>query len=283
MMRTFAPLLIVATLVFAALSVWGAVLAHEGQRVLTVAFLDVGQGDSIYIEAPNGRQMLIDGGRGGVVLRELANVMPYYDRTLDVVVATHPDSDHIGGLPAVFDRYDISYYVATDNSGTTATFAALQDAVSEEGSSVIAARSGTRIMLDTEVYFEILFPDRSMNNVESNASSIVGRLVYGDTSFVFSGDAPQGVEQHVTSYYGRLLKSDVLKLGHHGSKTSTVEQFLAALAPEFAVVSAGCGNQYGHPHREVLERVEAFGAHVFSTCDGGTIVFESDGEQVSHR
>ncbi len=253
------------------------VTAHGGSGMLTVAFLDVGQGDAIYIEAPNGNQMLIDGGAGRAVLEELATVMPYGDRTIDVVLATHPDLDHIGGLPEVFARYQVGMFIESDVEDGGDDHAALREAVEAEGLEQVVARAGQVVALDEGVYLEILFPDRDMSTAEANAASVVARLVYGETSFLFTGDAPSSIETYLTGRYGSLLASDVLKLGHHGSKTSSAEAFLGFVAAPYVVVSAGCDNRYGHPHAEVIDRVTSVGAEVVSTCGDGTITFTTDG------
>lgn len=268
-------------LTLACVFIWERVYALDGQKPLTVAFLDVGQGDAIYIETPHGNQVLIDGGKGRSVLRELGSQMPYLDRSIDMVIATHPDSDHIGGLPEVFKRYDISMFVESGVEDLGPENTALREAVDQEGIVPIRARQGMTFILDTDVKLEILFPDRDVTTVESNTSSVICKLTYKDTSFLFTGDAPAGIETYVASVYGVDLRSNVLKVGHHGSKTSSVELFIGFVDPEYAVVSASCDNSYGHPHQEVVERLERFEAEVLSTCEQGTVTFISDGETVS--
>lgn len=259
---------------------WQEVLAQEAPGVLTVAFLDVGQGDAIYIEAPNGNQVLIDAGKGRLVLEQLAKAMPLGDRTLDAVVATHPDLDHIGGLPDVFARYDIGIFMEPGVQDDGADYAALKASVEKEDINTVYVQAGHILALDEDVYLEVLFPDRDVSQLEANTGSVVTRLTYGDTSFLFTGDSPESIEEYMVARYGQALQSDVLKLGHHGSKTSTSEAFVGFVSPAHAVVSAGCDNRYGHPHAEVLDRVRKHGATVVGTCEHGTVTFVSDGRTV---
>jgi len=274
---TYVPLVLLGALALAALCVWSAVLAGERSNVLTVAFLDVGQGDAIYIESPNGTQVLLDGGKGGAVLEELGRVMPFYDRSIDVVIASHPDMDHIGGLPEVFARYAIGMFLEPGVADDGADYRALLEAVRAEGLTPIHLRQGMTLAIGDGAVLEVLFPDREVSGVDSNVGSVVARLTHGDTSFLLTGDSPEEIETYLAGRYGDALKSTVLKLGHHGSRTASSEVFLGYVEPEYAVISAGCKNSYGHPHKEVLERLERFSIRKASTCEEGTVRFESDG------
>lgn len=244
---------------------------------LTVAFLDVGQGDAIFIETPRGRQVLIDGGKNRAVLGALSDVMGFRDRSLDVVIATHPDLDHIGGLPHVFARYDVSMVLETGVQDDGADYEAFMAAVYAEGLAPILGRAGMVLELEEGIELQFLFPQGDASRMEANSASIITRLTYGETSFLFMGDAPVAIERYLATQYAAGLQSAVLKLGHHGSKTSTSEEFLAMVSPDYAVVSAGCDNQYGHPHAEVLERLARHSVAVADTCADGTVVFRSDG------
>ncbi len=261
--------------------IWSAVFREERGNVLTVAFLDIGQGDAIFIEAPNGAQVLLDGGPNKKVLREIASLMPFYDRSLDVVIASHPDKDHVGGLPAVFARYEIGMAIDPGIEHDTAVYQEFERLVKEKNIERIRARRGQIIWLDRGVYLEILFPDRDPTGWDTNDASIVARLVYGDTSFMLTGDSPQKMEQYLVGLDSDNLASDVLKLWHHGSKTSTSELFLGFVSPAYAVVSAGKDNSYGHPHKEVLELVERFGIPILATYETGSIIMRTDGTNIS--
>lgn len=258
--------------------VWVVVLRADRRGELTVAFLDVGQGDAIYIEAPNGNQMLIDGGpSSGALLRALGRVMPSWDRSLDLVLATHPDQDHVGGLPSVIERMRVSAVVTTENTSDTGAYGAFETAIDENHLRRILARANERIILDEGIVLEILFPDRSARGWDTNTSSIVARLSYGNESFLFTGDSPQAVEQYLVNTSGGALHSSVFKLGHHGSRTSSARAFLSAVDPKYVVVSAGRDNKYGHPHREVTDLLSALKISSVNTADHGTIVFKTNG------
>ena len=264
--------------------IWGIVAHANRSGVLTVVFLDVGQGDAIYIEAPNGNQVLIDGGpSSGALLRALGGVMPFYDRSIDLVLATHPDQDHVGGLPSVIDRMHVESVVTTENTSETGAYGAFEKAIIEKSPRHVFARAGERIVLDDGIVLEILFPDRNTVGWDSNTGSIVARLSYGAESFLFMGDSPQSVEQYLVGKNGSILHSNVVKLGHHGSRTSSSRVFLSAVSPEYAVVSAGKDNKYGHPHKEVTELLNEFNIPFVSTAERGSIIFKTDGETLDMR
>ena len=272
-------------LFFFVLVVWAQV--YEGgiekskkeSGLLTVAFLDVGQGDAIYIEAPNGRQMIVDGGPKETLMMELPTVMPFGDKTIDVMMVTNPDLDHYSGFLPLLDQYRVSAVVEPGTHNDFGMYATLEQKIRDEGAEHLLARSGQRIILDQEknVYFEILFPDRNVSSWDSNDGSIVGRLVYGDSVFLFTGDSTLLTEGIVLAN-NDISGIDVLKVGHHGSKTSTGLPLLREADPEHAVISAGAGNRYGHPTKLVLDRLASFGIETYTTIDEGTIVFETDGE-----
>ena len=252
-----------------------------GNSILRVEFLDVGQGDAIFITAPNGNQVLIDGGPNDRVLGQLGNSMGFFDRSIDMVIATHPDKDHIAGLASVFRLYDVDYFIGSELQSETKYDNALQDGVSNEsGLTRITARAGERFILDKNrgIYIDVLFPSSTTENYEeTNQASIITRLVYGTKSFLLTGDAYTENEDYIVDMYGEKIKSTVLKIGHHGSKTSSGEKFLLTVLPEYAIVSAGKTNTYGHPKPEVIERFENIGSHILSTIDHGTISFITDG------
>ncbi|MBI2097939.1 MAG: MBL fold metallo-hydrolase [Candidatus Vogelbacteria bacterium] len=256
--------------------VWQTIDGAE-RGVLTAAFLDVGQGDAIYIEAPNGNQVLIDAGSGRQVLRALGQVMPFSDRSIDLMIATHPDADHIGGFPAVLERFVVGAVMEPGVSSDTAIYRAFRAAVAAEGAKVIAARRGMAIVLGRGAVLEILFPDRDPSGWETNTASIVARLTYGENEFLLTGDTPIKIEKYLLAFDRRALASDVLKAGHHGSDTSSDPSFLAAVRPAYAVISAGQNNRYGHPRETVLESLRRIGAEILRTDESGTIIFESDG------
>jgi len=250
------------------------------ERYLCVVFLDVGQGDSIFIQSPNGTQMLVDGGRDNTVLRELGSVMGFFDKDLDYVLATHPDADHVGGLADVLERYEVKNVIRTENESDTPVWKRVEELIGEEGAKIYFARRAERYDLGGGVTLEILFPDIDPVALESNIASIVAKLVYGETSFMLTGDSPKAIEEYLVLIEGERLKSDVLKVGHHGSRTSTSQFFLDEVRPTHAVISSGKDNQYGHPHVEVTDMLFNTGVKTYNTAEEGRIVFWSDGKVV---
>ncbi|MDP2593693.1 MAG: MBL fold metallo-hydrolase [bacterium] len=283
--RSTFHLWVLVILFISVLAVWYAIL-RESNDDLVVSFLNVGQGDAIFIKAPNGNQILIDGGQNNAVLRELSKVMPFYDRSIDVVLATHPDSDHIGGLSSVLDRYDVSLFLETEARADTPAFLSLRKAVlsemEEKGMKYLNPRAGQVIWLDKETRLVVLFPDRSTDGFETNTASIVAKLVHGDSSFMLTGDAPSSIENYLVSVYGKNLASTVLKAGHHGSKTSSSEIFVGFVSPRYAVISAGKDNSYGHPHKQVLDIFNKLNAMPLSTIEG-RVTFVSDGISLKYK
>lgn len=280
-------LMVLIVLAAAALMTWWSELApiQLGSTVcdpdlLCVVFLDVGQGDAIFVQSPTNTQLLIDSGRDSSVLRELSQVMEFSDRQLDHILITHPDADHITGFKEVLERYEVANVIRTENESDSPIWHAVEEAIEEEGSLVHIARRGQRYDLGGGAVLEILFPDTDPKDMESNTSSIVARLVYGSTAFMLTGDAPKSIEEYLVLAEGEFLKSDVLKVGHHGSRTSTAELFLAEVDPAYAVISAGKGNSYGHPHVEVTDLLFNYGVETYSTAEAGRVVFHSDGRTV---
>ena len=279
---SFKRLLVLVSTAIAALFIWLVPVfqAEEPSPYLQVHFLDVGQGDSTLIETPDGVQVLIDGGRDAGVLRQLAKYMSVWDRDIDVVIATHPDQDHIGGLVDVLERFSVATLIATDKVGDTATAAAYQSGSQREGANLIKANRGQVLQLGASTSLEVLYPEGSVAESETNAASIVMQLHYGDTTFMLTGDSPKRIEEYLVLAYGEHLKSDVLKVGHHGSRTSTSELFLAEVDPDYAVISAGKDNRYGHPHVEVTDALFNYGVTTYNTAEYGNVTFYSDGEKV---
>lgn len=269
----------IGVLAFATILTWIGLSSSE-EGLLEVSFLDVGQGDAIFIQSPTGAQILIDGGPHQSVLRPLGREMPFFDRSIDVVLYTHPDIDHIGGLPEVLERYKVSFFGETETEAGTALFGALQRRRDVEGAEVIDLRRGQIFDLGGGAHLEVLFPDRELGGQEANLSSVIMRLSYGEAEFMLTGDAPKATEEYLAILDGEELRSDVLKVAHHGSKTSSSAAFLSAVSPQYAIISAGCDNRYGHPHEDVIDRLHSVTAEILSTCEHGTVTFTSDGNEV---
>lgn len=284
MRKTYIPIILTTLLVVSNIYLWSSI-SNSKSNLLKVSFLDVGQGDSIFIEAPNGVQMIIDGGKGKSVLTELGKVMSSYDKEIDILVATHPDADHIEGLMKVLENFNIKNIVVNGDKGDTVLSERFNRIAEEENVLITEAAQGMRIILDNanNVYFDIFYPTSGIQSEDTNSLSIVGRLVYGSREFLLTGDAPFSVEQELIKWCKVCLSSDVLKAGHHGSKTSTSKSFVASVSPLYSVISAGKDNSYGHPHSSVLETLKSQNILVLGTYASGTIVFETNGESLNLR
>ncbi len=259
----------------------GSRFAHAENR-LKVAFLDIGQGDAIYIEAPNGNQMIIDGGPGNALRDALAEVMPYGDKSINVLIVTNTDADHYSGFISLIRDYDIGAVIEPGTVTKTATYKKLKKVINEQEIPNIIARNGMTIDLDkeNEVSFRVLFPDRDVTRWSTNDGSIMGILSYGETKVMFTGDGTKKTENAVlANNKGEILRSDILKVGHHGSATSSGDAFVRTVSPTWAVISAGLKNSYGLPKKVTLDTLLKNKAEILRTDELGTITFLSDGNQ----
>ena len=249
---------------------------------LHVHFLDIGQGDSILVVTPSGRQALIDGGPDGdIVSQALADTLPGGDRSLDLVVMTHLDSDHSNGLLDVLDRYTVGAVLSGPQPLGNEMRAQWEDRLEQHGIAPVEVHAGYVIELDNGVELQVLNPPRDSLFGDSNNDSVVMRLTYGEVSFLLAADIESGAEERLADS-GMELQSTVLKAAHHGSKTSTTQRFLNAVSPAISVVSAGLDNPYGHPAPVVMERLEAAVGtdNVYRTDRDGSVEVVSDGETV---
>lgn len=243
---------------------------------LKVHFIDVGQGDAIFIELPNGQSMLIDAGNAdnGIQIRDYIEGWGY--TKLDYVIATHPHADHIGGMTAVINNLEIGRFYMPKKEQVTRTFENMLDALSANSVAVYTARSGTTILDEGGLTIRIVAPGAESYAELNNYSAIV-HLRYRDTTFLFTGDAEGISEEEIT----KDIRADVLKVGHHGSDSSTSAAFLSQVNPRYAVISVGEGNTYGHPDNAILSRLEKGGIATYRTDEFGTVVFSSDGSTIS--
>lgn len=242
---------------------------------MKVHFIDVGQGDSILIQSPNGKNMLIDGGTKGSGDKVVKFLNSKGVTSLDVVVATHPHADHIGGLISVLNNFKVNQFIDSGNPQTTQTYYELLQLIDSKNIPYKTANNNGKINLDALLAATILHSNE--NATSANDASVVTRIVYGNISFLFTGDAEKAVEADLVKRYGAGLKSTYLKAGHHGSNSSSTQAFLNSVKPVGTILSYGEGNQYGHPHAEVVSRLNAIGSKMYTTANSGDITVTTNG------
>lgn len=243
---------------------------------LRVNYIDVGQGDSIFIQLPNKETMLIDAGEA----YESENVINYLNNLgitkIDYVVGTHPHTDHIGGLESVVNTFDIGSIYMPKAISTSKTYEDLLTAISNKGLKVKTAKSGVVVLDENNLKLEFIAPN-SDNYSELNNYSAVLKLTYLDNTFLFMGDAETLSENEITSD----VDADVIKVGHHGSDSSSGIEFVKKVSPEYAIVMVGEGNSYNHPYQSIIDRYQSVGAEVLRTDLDGNIFCDSDGSTVT--
>jgi competence protein ComEC len=252
------------------------------KKFLQISFLDVGQGDSILLQTPLGGKVLIDGGRDKKVLPELGKNLPSISNSIELVIATHDDSDHITGLIDVLKRYKVKVLLYSLPNSSSELSRELLKVAREKNVRVVHVTKPMIIKSEDGVIIKILFPVKNMDQVSNsevlgNDASIVTQIIFGENKILLTGDLPQTGEKFLINKYGENLKSNILKLGHHGSDSSTNPEFLQIVKPEVAIVSAGKDNTFGHPHRSVMQLMEKFGIKVLRTDELGTIHIYSNG------
>lgn len=281
-------LIAIVFLAIATFLVWSAYFSFRPNNKLKVYFFDVGQGDAAMIETPNRDQVLIDGGPDNSILSKLGRAMPFYDRTIELVILTHPDSDHLAGLVEVMKNYEIGAILTNGRNCASAICQEFIRLVKQKNIKTIVADIGQKINFGLGVKMDILLPAKpslvktTKGKDEDNNLSIISRLAYGADSFLFTGDAEAKEEVELISSYPDL-KAEVLKVAHHGSKNSTNESLLDKIKPKLSVISVGAKNRYGHPRTETLEKLKKIGAEILRTDLGGDIKLESGGKGVLIR
>ena len=252
---------------------------QSSNHELIFAMLNIGQGDAIFIQSPTGTQIMFDGGPIHKVLGPLSQIMPFYDKSLDAIIVTNPDADHIGGFLDILKKYKVGAIFEPGTSNVSKTYQNLENEIKRQKIKDVLVKKGMRLDIGGGAYIDILFPDRNVSLWSTNDGSIVARLVYGNTSVMLTGDATKMTEQIVMAENSYpKLKSTILKVGHHGSHTSTSVEFVKEVAPAYALVSNGKNNKYGHPHKETLDTLNNFGTKIFRTDLLGTIILNSDGK-----
>ena len=273
-------ILTVAVLIFSVFGIWSSVWSKQNQE-LTVNFFDIGQGDATLIEVAGNFQILIDGGPNNLVLSKLGAAMPKNDKTIELVILSHPDKDHISGLVEVFRRYKIKNVLATLVPHNLADYEEIKNIIKDKSIPIILARAPQRLSWGSG-FLEVLYPfeiaTTSIGERRTNQTSIVNRLVFGQNSVLFTGDLEKAQELELVLKQIDI-RADILKVAHHGSKTSSTLKFLDAVGSEIGIISAGRNNRYKHPHQEVLERLNEKDLHILRTDISGDIVLKSDGYQ----
>ncbi len=246
---------------------------------LEVHFIDVGQADCILIKTPDNKVMVIDAGNNAdsdLVVNYLKNQGV---RSINYVIGTHPHEDHIGGLDAVIDSFAIKNVYMPKVLHNTKTFDDVIKAVKNKGLKIKTAKAGVELNLGENIETLMMSPNKKEYEELNNYSPII-YLKYSQSKFIFTGDAEKEVEHEVLSK-GYNIKADVLKVGHHGSSSSTTDEFLNSISPEYAIICVGEENKYGHPHKETIEKLSKEGISIFRTDKVGTIVAVSDGNSIS--
>lgn len=248
---------------------------------LYVAFIDVGQGDSIFLRSPSGKTLLVDAGTPDA-FESIKTVLDENGVTkLDAVVMTHPHSDHMGSMKKVVENYDIGVFYMPDAVNTTSSFEKLITSLETNKVKTKTIWGGPTSTLgwDDDVEIRVLSPLKG-NDYDLNNVSIVLHVAYKNTSLLLTGDAEKFAENLILEDEAELLKADVLKAGHHGSSTSSSQAFLDAVQPEVVILSLGKDNDYGHPHKETMERLNKLGVKIYRTDEVGTVEMLFTGSEV---
>lgn len=244
---------------------------------LSVTYLNVGQGDSELIQV-NGINMLIDAGTNAGANDLVKDLKNRGIKTIDIAIATHPHEDHIGGMDEVLENFDVKSFYAPKVAHTTKTYENMLKAVKNEGLKIKQIKEGTKIYLGKDTEVQVYSPVKSQYEELNNYSPVM-KISYGQNSFMFTGDAESLVEKEILNE-NKDLKADVLKLGHHGSHSSTSEEFLKAVDPSIAIVSCAKDNKYGHPHKETMSNLKKAGITVYETFRDGDITISSNGKKL---
>jgi competence protein ComEC len=265
---------------------WAAHSQLKPDFLLHANFYDVGQGDAIFIQTYLGNQILIDGGPSNAILQLLGQDMPFFDRTIELVVLTHPHQDHVAGLVDVLERYRVKKVIMPNVLYNSGSYTAFIDLLEQKKIETIYAHSGQRVYLDNATVFDIYYPNKVLGAIseaesdELNDTSIFGKLIFGKTKILLTGDAGENVEKTLLPQFD--LDVDVLKVGHHGSRHSTSPDLLTEATPAYAVISVG-KNSYGHPTEETLENLKLAKTDVLRTDIDKTIRFVSDGADLYRK
>lgn len=279
---------------------------QQNRFCLEIVFLDVGQGDSIFIQAPNGYQTLLDAGPNSDIVRALSEFLPYYDRSIDLLIASHSDADHVAGFVDILERFEIGTYGRNYFDDTDALSVEISKLILEKNVDLVSLGAGDQIFLDRQrnIFIEILWPPPDHLEEDNNDNSVVVRVVYDEVEFLLTGDASVEIEKKLIQNFAtdtnantlvhvdsqNNLQSNILKAGHHGSRTSTHSTFLDAVNPDYVIISAGEDNRFGHPHQEVIDLINKKSIQrqaqngpeikILETSQRGSIHFKTDGKKL---
>lgn len=237
-----------------------------------MAFLEVGQGDATYIRTTTGADVFIDGGPDRTVLERTSEVMQPFDATIETLILTHPDADHITGVVELVKRYDVQQIVTTALLATKPLHLELLELIQQNDIQHVIVSAGDIIQLDQAMYCTVLYPalDTPLMALETNDTSLVLQCDFNSTAVLLTGDMSSLVEKELVQN-GGLTDVDLLKVPHHGSKSASTAEFLAATTPELCIIEVGRNNQYGHPHQEVMDRLQQY-CQIRRTDQAGTII-----------
>ena len=263
---------VIIGLSFLAIGIWSVSFRLPDSK-LHVKVLSVGQGDSIFIRTPSGYKILVDGGPDDKVLPLLGEELPFYDRTLDLVVATHPQADHIGGLVDVVKRYNVKNIWTSYSESQTQVYSQWRQVLGENNLKTTSVFAGDKMIFPDGLELSVVWPRGKSSYTDSNTTAVVIQIDYKEFEGLLSSDA----DQQVQPYESGVSDIEFLKVPHHGSKTALKKEYLAKLSPQISVISAGEKNRYGHPNKLLLDMLQNAGTKVFRTDQQGSVEIVSDG------
>lgn len=274
-------ILVVLALVLLVLTVGCEVIIEHTstEGILELHTIDVGQGDSILIIFPNGQKALIDGGTRKMGDRVVDYLKKLKIDSIDYLIATHPHEDHIGGLIKIIDTFKIGNIYMPDVEHTSKTFFDLLETIEKNNYKMKKAKSGVSILDEGDLKAYFLAPVKDSYKKLNDYSAVL-KVDYKEVSILLTGDAESESEQDILNKY-KNLKADILKVGHHGSSTSSTEEFLMAVRPTYGIISLGADNSYGHPHKETIDKLSKMGVKILRTDKDGSIVFKTDGKEIN--
>lgn len=253
---------------------------HESQpHDLEVYYLDVGQGDAILIRTPDNQDILIDGGPDNNVLLYLGQILPFWDRDIELMILTHPHDDHVAGLVDVLERYEVKQIIYEQVEYDNPNYKKFQELIVEKNIPHRESFYGDQLELSENLYLETIYPfaNIDLNEIENvNDTSIINRLIYKENKFLFTGDAEIEVEEMIL-HNNIDIQANILKAGHHGSKTASSQEFLETVLPEQVIIQCGQNNKFNHPHFITLYKLKQLGISVLRNDLDGTIMCESNG------